>query len=157
MVVLSLIFWVLAAICNAYMDSITYHWYESKIHNFLIENYKGDQYRNLYNWFNPQVSWLNKYEDRNALKPIRKICFGLFDRPFTDAWHTLKSLMIVFICLSISCLFTLEGARFMVSIFDLLFCFNLPLFLSSLWVITMYGTIWNLTFNLFYNKWLKAK
>jgi hypothetical protein len=127
--VCSIIFLILAAICNAIMDTITHHWDESIFDRPVGKITKWEM------WWNPQYSWLNKYVDRNPKKPIRKI-LGIFDVPFTDAWHTFKSLMIVFITISISC-----------ALFNTLF----PILIS----IIILGITWNLVFNLFYNKILK--
>jgi hypothetical protein len=119
--VYSIIFIVLAAICNAVMDKITHHWDRS-----IFKQLKNSV------WWNPSISWKNKYVNRDYKNPIKKIIFGLFDKPFTDAWHTFKSLMIVFLCLAI-CTYKFY------SYFDFI----------------ILGTIWNLTFNLLYNKVLK--
>jgi len=121
---------LLAAICNSIMDNITHHWDESIFERPKGEITKWDM------WWNPEYSWRNKYQDGDPKKPLKKIVFGLFDKPFTDAWHTFKSLMITFLVASISC-----------ALFH-----NIWYILLS---ITVLGTSWNLVFNLFYNKLLK--
>jgi len=127
MIFLSLLFFVLAAACNAVMDTLQYHFYSSKIYYTLRKPTQAY-------WWNPEFSWTNKYIDRNPSKPLRKWLW--FDVPFTDGWHTFKSLMIVFVCLSIV---TFK-----------------PLF--NWWIdFTLFGLVWNLTFNLFYNKILLKK
>lgn len=132
--VYSLVFIILAAICNAVMDAITHHWDES-----IFDKPKGGISK-WEMWWNPQYSWINKYKDRDSKKPIRKI-LGLFDVPFTDAWHTFKSSMIVLIVLSI-------------------ITFNKDIIWFNTWwfycfILIIYGFAWNLTFNLFYNKIFK--
>ena len=59
------------------------------------------------------------------------VTFLPFTRYRADAWHLAKSAMIINICLSI--------------------CF----FNGKWWEFVIFGTVWNLTFNLFYNKILK--
>ena len=93
--VYSFLFLILAAICNAIMDTITHHW------DISIFDKPPEEITKYDFWWNPDYSWINKYVNKDSHNKIRKICFGLFDRPFTDAWHTFKSLMIVFIILSI--------------------------------------------------------
>ena len=135
--VYSILFWCLAAICNAIMDTITHHWDES----IFAEN-KGIITRRE-QWWNPDYSWKNKYVDKDPRKPIRKI-FKSFDIPFTDAWHTFKSLMIIFLVVSL--------------VFS--WCSGPPL-LNIWWVylldFILLGVIWNTIFNLFYNHLLKEK
>ncbi len=126
--ILSITFFALAAICNAVMDVLSFR--------FTQSIFKHEPFTS---WlWNPEISWKNKYEDKDPNKPMLKL-LGLFDRPFTDAWHTLKSLMIVFIILSIVT-FNIE-----VSI------------LSVIFGLIVYGTIWNVVFNLFYNHLLIKK
>lgn len=126
--ILAFFFWIFAAICNAIMDTITYHWYKSIFNNSKFKAI----------WWNPEVSWKNKYVDTDPNKPIRKIIFGLFDRPFTDAWHTFKSLMIVFITLAMVFL-----------------AYSCIIYKPLIWhyfiLFIIIGTIWNLIFNKFYN------
>lgn len=147
MIFISVFLFSLAAICNAVMDNITHHWDES-----IFDKPKGGISK-FEMWWNPQYSWINKYVDRDMNKPIKKIFFGLFDKPFTDAWHTFKSAMIVFICLSLASLVT---GFIMLDIIDIvLISPKIILSLIFTLIVIIYGTVWNLTFNLFYNKILK--
>lgn len=136
--VYSIILIMLAAICNAVMDTITHHWEESVFDKPTGEITDYDF------WWNPEYSWINKYHNRDTEKPIKKICFGLFDKPFTDAWHTFKSLMICFLMLAVLVAWLSE-----------------PPFLNVWWFCLAFyiflGLVWNLTFNLFYNKILVIK
>ena len=127
--VYSLIFIMLAAICNAIMDKITYHWYSSVFCSNVDIT-----------WWNPEISWLNKHVNKNPNMPIKKICWGLFDVPCTDAWHTFKSSMVVLIVLAIVT-------------FD---CTIVRFWYEYIIMIIAFGLMWNLTFNLFYNKLLKS-
>jgi hypothetical protein len=111
---LTILFFILAAICNACMDKLAWHFHKS-VFNKLDPNF-----------WNPNVSW------RTA-----KII------PFTkyklDAWHLFKSAMIIFICIAWAIAFCYGKS----SINN--FCFVLAL-------IAFAGLIWNITFNLFFNK-----
>lgn len=125
----SLIFFCLAAICSACIDTLEFHFDKS------VFNY----YRCNLNWWNPTYSWYNKYKGRNPQKGLRKWLW--FDVPCVDAWHTFKSLMIVFICLSIA-------------------FFRMPVpetWYNIMLIFVVFGVFWNLTFNLFYNKILIKK
>lgn len=131
--VYSLIFIILAAICNAVMDACSHYYYRSIF----------TRYSDLY--WNADRSWLNKYIDRSPEKGFRKIFLG-FNYPvfLTDAWHLFKSLMIVFLILSITFAWS-----------------NNPPFITTWWfylvIIIVLGTIWNVVFNLFYNHLLIKK
>lgn len=132
LLIISFLFISLAAICNAIMDTITHHWDISIFDEAEGEITKRDM------WWNPDYSWINKYLDKNPEKGLKKIFFGLFDKPFTDAWHTFKSLMIIFIVLSI-----------------ITFNYSLAIWYEYIIAFIIYGILWNLIFNLFYNKLLK--
>lgn len=130
MVLVSLIFIILAAVCNAIMDVVQFHYMFSifyKKHIFWVNRL----------WWDPTISWLNKYEDRDYTKPLRKILW--FDVPFTDAWHTFKTLMVIFIVLSIIT-------------FDKSLIKDNTSFIALL---ILYGTLWNVSFNLTYNNLYK--
>lgn len=75
-VFLSLLFFLLAAACNACMDKLSFHFHKS-VFNKLNPNF-----------WDPSVSW--KYAK-----------FVPFTKYKIDAWHLFKSAMIVFICISI--------------------------------------------------------
>lgn len=124
----SLIFIMLAAICNAIMDTITYHWYESIFCGFVNRH-----------WWDPEVSWRNKYKQGQPYNGLKK--WWIFDAQFTDAWHTFKSLMIVLIALAI---ITFN-------------CLIIHYWYEYIIMFIVYGLLWNLTFSLFYNKLLKSK
>jgi hypothetical protein len=123
---ISIIFWILAAICNAIMDTCSHHFNKSVF---------------FYNsFFDTPNSWRDKYiggTPENGRRKI-KIWKWKFNYPvqLTDSFHLFKMLMIVFICLSIV---TFK-----------------PLF--NWWIdFTLFGLVWNLIFNLFYNKILIKK
>jgi hypothetical protein len=143
---ISLVFIILASICNAVMDVISHHYYTS-----IFAEY------NKY-WWNPYYSWKNKYINGEPMQGRVKISdvfnfpkwvirlVGDFNYPvqFTDAWHLFKMFMIIFIVLSIVT-------------FDLnsvigKYIHNPIVFIL---LIASYGLCWNLTFTLFYKHLLK--
>lgn len=130
----SLIFIILASICNAIMDTSTHHYGTSKLTKF----------KNTL-WWNGEISWKNKYIDGNPDKGRVKWYFGM-NKPvqITDAFHFFKMLMIIFICLSI---ITFDKCNMLVDCKYEWYSFIIML--------GIYGTLWNLTFSLFYNEILK--
>lgn len=116
---ISYILILLASICNAIMDVTSFH-YDNSIFNKLNPKY-----------WNPQISWKNKYIDWDKGNKERKKLFGINIAPaFTDAWHFFKSLMIILMVSSI--------------------VLYKPLF--NIWIdFLVIGFIWNGTFSFFYN------
>jgi hypothetical protein len=133
MIYISLTCLILAAICNAVMDTSTQHYPVSKLSKLNPL------------WWDGSISWKNKYVDGDYNKGRVKWFLGL-NKPvqLTDAFHLFKMLMIVFICLSIitfnKCL-VIVGCEYH--------------WYSFLILLGIYGTFWNITFSLFYNKILK--
>lgn len=131
---ISLIFWCLAAICNAIMDVCSHHFEQSIF-----------KYSNRYFW-QTEISWRSKYVAGYPEAGRRKIKFWKwkFNYPvqLTDSFHLFKSLMIVFICLSIA---FADGI------------YSNPKWYSYIVIVLVFGTFWNLTFNLFYNHILIKK
>lgn len=101
---ISSVFIILAAICNAVMD---------RIEN---ENFFKSVFSNKNETF-----WYK----RESWKFAKKV-FGYK----IDAWHLFKSAMIVSLCLSI--------------------VFYIPIF--GIIDFVLFGALWNLTFNVFYNR-----
>jgi hypothetical protein len=97
-------------------------------HHFYVSVFKG---LNPFFW-NPEKSWNNsKYIPYTKYK--------------IDAWHLSKSSMIVLLAASI---ITFEYPKFLLGVNS---------FFSFIFLMSIYGTLWNLTFNLFYNRLLKSK
>ena len=112
----------LAAVCNAVMDTISFH------HNISIFS------RYNPNFWNPEISWKNKYVDWDNYRRLRKrFFFHWFVVPaaLTDAWHLFKSLMIIFLVLAI--------------------VLYQPVF-GILYDFVGLGLLWNISFLLCYNK-----
>lgn len=128
MVYASFLFLILASFCNAVMDTCAHHYYKSVFSK-----------HNPYFW-NADISWVNKYINRDSSLGRKKIYKNInYPVQFTDSWHLFKMLMIIFITLSIVT-------------FDCSVILNYKYYLLY---ICIYGCLWNCTFSLFYNKILK--
>jgi hypothetical protein len=122
-----LLFVVLASICNAVMDVISFHYDKS-----IFSKYNK-------NFFNPQFSWMNKYKkmgDKTIDLDKRRKFFWFINFPvqFTDLFHLSKTFMIIFLGLS-AVFYTNKNEWY----FDLF----------------LFGYFWNITFSIFYNKILR--
>ena len=132
---ISLLLVALAAICNAVMDVISFHYKQS-----IFTKYNPQ-------WWNPAISWKNKYVDYSKfaeytgkVSKLEKRIFilNLFSIKYptflTDAWHFFKSLMIVLLGFAI-----------------VLYVPVVNIYVD----IILVGLAWNLVFNVFYNKLFK--
>ena len=120
---LSLIFIFLAGVCNSIMDVVSFRYEVSFFKKFSKK------------WFDPKISWTNKWKDGNPNKGEKFIGSSTVLVSFTDAWHFFKSLMIFFIILGI--------------------VFYKPLINNYIDMIILYGTF-TVTFELFWSKiWIK--
>ena len=123
-----MIFFILAAACNACMDTL--------VHHFGISVF---QKLNPQFWW-PEISWRNKYILHNPDLGHKKWVWD----PVSDGWHIFKSLMIVFVCLSIAT-------------FNPVWKYDFPSWLKIILTVSIYGLFWNSAFNLFYNHLLIRK
>jgi hypothetical protein len=127
------IFIIIAAICNAIMDTLWHH-YDKSIFGDLNPMF-----------WNPKVSWRLKYKDHKPTEGRIKWDLGLFkiNKPsaISDAWHIFKTANIISLISAISIAFL-----------------NIPIetplhsFLDFLILTTVLGTLRNYTFSLFYDK-----
>lgn len=108
----------LAAVCNAVMDVVSFHFQDS-----VFSKYD-------HQYWNPVISWKNKYVDWDGGNKERKRIWGIKVAPaFTDAWHFFKSGMIVLLVLAL--------------------VLYKPL--VNQWLdFVLIGVIWNVVFGLFY-------
>lgn len=122
----------------------------SAVGDIISHKYGWSIFAKYYNIFNgqfwdPIVSWKNKYIDGDPKKG-RKQIYGINIHPaFLDGWHLMKSIRIICFISAITLALNLE----------IKLLFN-SLFITWLIYTIILGTIWNLTFSLFYNKLLKA-
>ena len=133
MVYISFLFIILASICNAVMDTSNHHYSTSKLSKFNP------------NFWNGEVSWKNKYINGDQLNGRVKWFFGI-NKPvqLTDCFHLFKMLMVIFICLSA---ITFDKCLMITNCVYSFMSFSL--------LLLVYGTLWNLSFSLFYNKILR--
>ena len=126
----TLIFLALASISNAVMDVCAFHWHKS------IFSRKGFNRQ----YWDATISWRNKYVDYDFHLERTKIkVLGFtFIKPvqLTDAWHLFKALMIAFVIIAIV---------------------NYKVIVNPLLDVFILSTVWNMLFNLFYNRVLKLK
>lgn len=85
----SLIFWMLAAICNAVMDTLVHHYHIS-----IFKNMKNTHF------WNPDISW--------RFAP----CLP-YTKYKVDSWHLVKSTMII--CLALSIVFIWQAKEFTIN------------------------------------------
>jgi len=131
MILISLICFMIAARYNAVMDVLTHH-FEDSI--FYVEGDKENT-----QWYDPSISWKNKYIGYDPKNGRLKWNNTKFNYPvqITDAWHLNKTKMIIFLALSI---ITFPGNFSLLQL--------IGLFIS-------FGFAWNIIFSLFYNHILR--
>jgi len=127
--ILSILLFVITAMCNALMDVIQFHW-----DDFRWKDKVNEQ------WWNPAISHLNKYID--GIKANGKIYKGWLGwvSNFLDAWHFSKMIMII--------LFALSAILFPYSFKICIFENNI--YNIGIWLM-VYGIAWNVPFNYCYN------
>lgn len=115
------LFVLLAVFCNGCMDSLRHSFTKS-----FAKNWSKD-------FWNPLISWLNKYNNRDPKQGRRKIWFIVIPAALTDGWHLLKMFMLgfMFIAGSLNVTETL---------------------LTDLYLFIYYQVIWNVLFNPIYYK-----
>lgn len=151
----SIVFLLLASVCNAIMDVCSYKFRKSilaldKDVKFLFWTIDKHSW---WRWWNGEYSWRNKYlnddvsQGRLKIKHIftKLLLIGELNYPvqLTDAWHLFKTLMIIFICSSIShplSLTTPITNNFILDFFIYL---------------TILGIVWNKTFSYLYKNKLR--
>jgi len=137
---LSPLCWVLAAICNAVMDTLADrpHFEQSIFSKYDTEFWlKTDSWDNKYN----DIDGDGEGDVEGGFK--YKGIFGFLNN-LLDGWHLFQSMMVIFLALSVV-LFQFTVNLF---IFDNMF---LNIFM---WVLLL-GGLWNGPFNLAYDKFLK--
>ena len=128
--ILSIVFVILAGICNAAMDM-----YAQKHSVSIFSKIK-------HNWFS-EDSWKNKYKNRDAKQGEKYFGSTTFFVFITDFWHFAQFMWINFILISL-----------------LLYPRNLLLENNILDIISAficYRTLYLITFNIFYEKVFKLK
>ncbi len=117
---MTIIFLILAAFCNAVMDVLSTRYYVS-----IFGNFKNKQF---WDW---NISWRNKWqwgEKANGEKFFLSSSMLSF---MTDGWHLAKALMIIFISLAIVCYKPLFGLIDLI-LFNCIWGITFELFYSKL-------------------------
>ena len=86
---ISIGFIVLAAISNAIMDNVLFHYYKS-----IFKNSRFEQ------WANADISWMNKWKNGDITQGERFPFSSTIFVWTTDLWHFAQSLMITFFVLA---------------------------------------------------------
>jgi len=121
---ISLILVIISGMCNAIVDTISFKYY---ISIFSKLNPK---------FWNPEISWKNKYVDSNVTKGRKKLLWKInYPVQITDAWHLFKTLGIFLYIFAI--------------------VFYSPLTSSLLLDVLLLGCFRNLGFSLLFNKLLR--
>lgn len=137
MILISLFLWCLAAVCSAGMDVLQFHYYGSVFYKRALKENSS----NVNIFWNPELSWLNKYNFRSVEKGFVKWSFlGFkFNKPvcLTDGWHLFKTLGIFCLCGAVVCSWY---SHYRMGLFECILTY------------IFFGIMWNVVFNLFYNK-----
>ena len=88
---ITIIFITLAAIFNAMMDTVSFHYQESIFMN----------YPKLRQFLDANFSWQNKYKNRDYKQGKKFFGSTTFLVFLTDGWHLFKSLMLLCFCAAI--------------------------------------------------------
>lgn len=115
------LFILLAVLFNSGMDSLRHSFTKSFAKNW-----------DVFFW-DPTLSWLNKYVDRDREKGRRKIWFIVIPAALTDGWHLLKMFMLGFMFIAAS--LNVTGTL-----------------LTDIYLFIFYQAIWNVLFNPIYYK-----
>lgn len=130
LIMLFLFSWLFAAICNAVMDVLAF-------------KYKRSIFKNMNpNFWNPSISWRNKYKDNDERKGPAFLGSTTFLVFTTDAWHLFQFLSNSFIIL---------GILFIV---NMMYDLNWWMYLSGFVILK---TIWGFVFETFYEHIFRVK
>ena len=101
MIYIGFILFMFAGICEAIMDKLQFHYAGS-----IFKNYNNQIF------WNPILSWRNKYKDGDPLKGEKFFLSKSLLVGFTDAWHMFKLFRTFFIFSGIYFLFIPCATKF---------------------------------------------
>ncbi len=104
MVIIGLLCFIIAAICEAVMDVLQFHYMRS-----LFKDFKNNIF------WDPEISWRNKYKDGDPKKGPKFLFSDTLFVGLTDAWHLFKLFRNLFIFLGVFFLL-LQFASFWVAL-----------------------------------------
>jgi hypothetical protein len=129
---ISIICWILAALCNSVMDTLAHHYSTSIFKNMNPK------------FWNLKISWKNKYKEGDkSMGSAFYLSTGILVA-FTDGWHLFKSSMIVLLAISV----IMFPYTYQICIFNNIILNNIS------WIIIL-GVTWNIPFSFMYNNALK--
>lgn len=122
--IIPILLYCIGGIFDAVMDTCSDHFYSSVFKN-LNPSY-----------WNKNVSWINKYVNKDPKQGFKKMLGIVIPVAFTDAWHMAKSLKEIFNCLALTAALYID-------------------FPYSINIIILYfvvaGVLRNIIFDIFYN------
>lgn len=110
MIILCIVFSIISGACVAVCDTLQFHYYDSIFTRFKEQ------------FWNPTISWRNKYKDHDAPTPKIPRFFGstTIFVSLTDAWHLFKSLAKISLFISLYFLL-LSDSKNLIIVFILLY------------------------------------
>jgi hypothetical protein len=129
----SLLFFILAAACNSIMDTCQFH-FENSVFNSIHCNKQ---------FWNSTESWKNKYVNGDPKQGLKRKWGAVVPVQLSDSFHLFKFFMILCLALSVVT----------VDINEVQILANG--WLNMLCLLVVYGTCWNLIFDLMFNRILK--
>ena len=105
--ILSVLFFALAGIGSALMDTLQFHW-----STFRWKDKVNEQ------WWNPFLSWRNKYVDGDPKKGLKYKGWLGWMSNFLDAWHFIKMTSIFLLAFSALC-FDFHNSYFLMTTYGI--------------------------------------
>lgn len=125
---------IVAGICKSIMDTLQFR-YDSSIFSKMSEKKQ--------NWFNPKLSWKNKYKNRDPEQGPAFPGSTTFLVWTTDAWHFFQMIMLT--SLQIAC------------VLPIALVVNKYVFLYTIAMLILSKLIFGVAFELFWDDLLKKK
>lgn len=117
----------LAGAANGVMDTLQFH-YPASVFAKLPENYQQ--------WFNPQLSWVNKWQVIDGKVVLKERFWGSSSIfvVFTDAWHTAKWIFLNFTAVAFSWIVCILTENFTLKALFIVFFVLKVLFALGFWL-----------------------
>ena len=126
--ILIILFFIIAAVAEAIMDTLQFHYYNS-----IFKLFKNELF------WNPEISWKNKYKNGNPLDGEKFLFSKTLFVGLTDGWHLFKLIRN----------FSLFFAIFL--IFNLTYSIWLSILFSAILRI-IYGVVFTLFYSYLFEK-----
>lgn len=136
--ILHIVSWVLAAICDAAMDKLAFHYEKS------VFRRKGHETIDHKYFWDPKISWRNKYKGRVPSKGPKFPGSTTIFVGITDGFHLMQLLMNLFIIVTIiTGIYISHNFTFTWSVTSIIIIY------------AVYKAIYSLTFELFFSRLFK--